>query len=63
MMGGDSQIGFVSDLDGINQMIQELEIAGKYEYLIETLCKNYTEEQVHRFMSRNWREFKIYKRM
>jgi membrane dipeptidase len=56
-MGGESHVGFGSDFDGIEKWINGLENARKYEYLIETLCKNYTEDQVEKFMSRNWQQF------
>lgn len=58
-MGGETNIGFGSDFDGIDQWIQGLEHSGKYENLIEALCKNYTQEQAEGFLFGNWQQFLI----
>ncbi|MEW9697641.1 dipeptidase [Paenibacillus sp. SI8] len=56
-LGGENHIGFGSDFDGIEQWIEGLEHAGKYENIIEALCKNYSEDQVERILYGNWRNF------
>jgi membrane dipeptidase len=58
-LGGEANIGFGSDFDGIDQWIQGLEHAGKYGNLVEALCKNYKEEQVAGFLHGNWERFLI----
>jgi membrane dipeptidase len=58
-LGGERQIGFGSDFDGIEQWIKGLRHAGQYENLIEALCKNYKEAQVEAFLFGNWRNFML----
>ncbi|MCD1257739.1 dipeptidase [Paenibacillus athensensis] len=58
-LGGEGNVGFGSDFDGIEQWVTGLEHAGCYENIIEALCKNYSEEQVQRFLHGNWRRFLI----
>ncbi|MBA2937757.1 membrane dipeptidase [Paenibacillus sp. CGMCC 1.16610] len=58
-LGGEKQIGFGSDFDGIEQWIKGLRHAGQYENLIEALCKNYQETQVEAFLFGNWRNFML----
>jgi membrane dipeptidase len=58
-LGGESNIGFGSDFDGVDQWIEGLEHAGKYENLVEVLCKNYKEDQVAGFLYKNWHHFLI----
>lgn len=56
-LGGEGNVGFGSDFDGIEQWIQGLEHAGKYENLINELCKNFNDDLVERFLYRNWESF------
>jgi membrane dipeptidase len=56
-LGGELNIGFGSDFDGIDQWIQGLEHAGQYGNLVEVLCKNYKSEQVSAFLYGNWKRF------
>lgn len=56
-LGGELNVGFGSDFDGIDQWIQGLENAAGYENLIEALCKQYSEAQVQRFLHGNWQRF------
>ena len=56
-LGGERNIGFGSDFDGINEWIEGLENAGKYDRLLNALCRHYQEEQVKRFLSGNWERF------
>lgn len=53
-LGGMGQIGFGSDFDGINYYVDGLEHAGKYQNLIESLLKHYTEEEVKGFAHQNF---------
>ena len=52
-LGGEKQIGFGSDFDGINQFVTDLEDASKYPNLINELLKYYSEEQVKGFAYQN----------
>src|SRR5699024_2476599 len=45
-LGGENQVGFGSDFDGIDFVIDGLEHAGKYGRLVETLLKYYPERLV-----------------
>lgn len=56
-LGGERHVGFGSDFDGIEHWIENLENAGKYDNMINELCKRYKEDQVKRFLSENWKEF------
>lgn len=58
-LGGERHVGFGSDFDGIEEWVVGLEHAGRYENMIEALCKHYSEEQVQRFLHGNWRRFLI----
>lgn len=58
-LGGERQVGFGSDFDGIEQWVKGLRHAGQYENLIEALCKNYKETQVEAFLFGNWRNFML----
>ncbi|KRE83115.1 hypothetical protein ASG89_13400 [Paenibacillus sp. Soil766] len=58
-LGGESQIGFGSDFDGIEQWVKDLRHVGDYGNIIEALCKNYTESQVEAFLYGNWRNFML----
>lgn len=54
MLGGEKQIGFGSDFDGIDTFVENLEDAGKYPHLVEALLKHYSEDQVRGFCSENF---------
>lgn len=56
-LGGEKQIGFGSDFDGITTFIKDLEHAGLYPNLINELLKFYPEELVRGFMYDNMINF------
>jgi membrane dipeptidase len=56
-LGGVNQVAFGSDFDGIDQWIEGLENAGRYENIIEELCKQYKYEEVALFCHKNWHRF------
>jgi len=56
-LGGTRRVGFGSDFDGIGQWIAGLEHAGRYDRLVNLLLKHYREEDVERFVYRNWFDF------
>jgi len=53
-LGGEKQIGFGSDFDGISTYVQNLNHAGKYQNLINELLKYYSEKQVQGFAYQNF---------
>lgn len=53
-LGGEKQIGFGSDFDGISDYITNLEHAGHYQNLVESLLKHYSEDQVRGFAYENF---------
>ncbi len=53
-LGGEKQIGFGSDFDGIACYIDQLEHAGQFPNLINELLKHYSEDQVRGFASENF---------
>lgn len=53
-LGGEKNIGFGSDFDGIDHHVKDLEDASKYQNLINELLKYYSVEQVHRFAYDNF---------
>lgn len=53
-LGGEKQIGFGSDFDGITTFVKGLENASKYPVLINELLKHYSEEQVQGFAYKNF---------
>ncbi|HET7579706.1 MAG TPA: dipeptidase [Bacillales bacterium] len=53
-LGGEKQIGFGSDFDGIDDPASGLENYGKYPGLIEALLKRYSEETVKGFCFENF---------
>ncbi|TXC91882.1 membrane dipeptidase [Metabacillus litoralis] len=55
-LGGENQLGFGSDFDGIDVTIEGLHNYACYETLINELQKYYNEELVHKFMYRNFLE-------
>ncbi|WP_226665580.1 dipeptidase [Metabacillus litoralis] len=59
-LGGETQLGFGSDFDGIEVTITGLENYSGYETLINELQKLYSEELVHKFMYRNFFEHMSY---
>nr|WP_068780785.1 dipeptidase [Paenibacillus sp. GM2] len=56
-LGGEKQIMFGSDFDGIDTHIDDLRHAGDYYRWVETLLKHYPEELVKGWMSGNALEF------
>jgi membrane dipeptidase len=55
-LGGEKQIGFGSDFDGIGTYVKNLENSSMYQNLINELLKSYTEEQVQGFAYKNFLE-------
>jgi membrane dipeptidase len=53
-LGGEYNLGFGSDFDGITQTVKGLENYTGYEDLISTLLKYYSETQVKRFLFGNF---------
>ncbi|HLR52886.1 MAG TPA: dipeptidase [Candidatus Avamphibacillus sp.] len=53
-LGGEKQIGFGSDFDGISTYVRDLNHAGEYQNLINELLKHYSEEQVRGFAYQNF---------
>ncbi|GGE64914.1 dipeptidase [Priestia taiwanensis] len=53
-LGGEYQIGFGSDFDGITEMTEGLTSYTDYYYLIESLVKHYSYEQVKNFCYYNF---------
>ncbi|WP_141333913.1 dipeptidase [Paenibacillus sp. tmac-D7] len=53
-LGGERQVAFGSDFDGIDRWIPQLEHAGQFPWLVEALAKRYSDEQVNRFLYANW---------
>lgn len=53
-LGGEKQIGFGSDFDGISTFVDKLEDASTYQNLINELLKFYSEEQVSGFAYKNF---------
>ncbi|GIO24487.1 membrane dipeptidase [Oceanobacillus sp. J11TS1] len=53
-LGGEKNIGFGSDFDGIEYFIDKVTDASCYGYLINELLKHYTEEQVRGFAYQNF---------
>ncbi|GIQ70991.1 diguanylate cyclase [Xylanibacillus composti] len=56
-LGGERQLTFGSDFDGINEWVRGLEHAGCYPQLIEALLRRYSETQVRGFLWENARQF------
>ena len=53
-LGGEKQIGFGSDFDGISTYVEDLNHAGEYQNLINELLKHYSEEEVRGFAFQNF---------
>lgn len=56
-LGGQNNIGFGSDFDGIESHVKNLEHAGLYLNLINELVKHYSEEVVQGFAYNNMQNF------
>jgi len=54
MLGGERNVGFGSDFDGITETVVHVERYEHYEYVINELLKRYKEEQVNNFIYRNF---------
>lgn len=52
-LGGERNLMFGSDFDGIDQWVSGLEHPGAYPNLVELLLKHYSEQQVEGWMSGN----------
>jgi membrane dipeptidase len=55
-LGGERNVGFGSDFDGITNTVKGLNNFREYENLIDSLLKHYTEEQTQRFLYKNFVE-------
>ncbi|TQS74910.1 membrane dipeptidase [Ornithinibacillus gellani] len=53
-LGGETQIGFGSDFDGIVYYVDGLENAAKYQALIEALRNHYSDQQIAGFAYQNF---------
>lgn len=53
-LGGEKNIGFGSDFDGISSTVIGLEQFGAYQNLVEELYKHFTKEQVQGFCYQNF---------
>lgn len=58
-LGGEKNIGFGSDFDGIDQTMEGLKEARDYTHLEEVLIKYYSEELVEKFLFDNWQQVYI----
>ncbi len=56
-LGGERQLTFGSDFDGIKEWVLGLEHAGCYPQLVEALLCRYSEKQVRGFLWENARQF------
>ncbi|PGZ96877.1 diguanylate cyclase [Bacillus pseudomycoides] len=54
MLGGEKNVGFGSDFDGITETVVHVERYEHYEYVINELLKRYKEEQVNNFIYDNF---------
>ncbi len=53
-LGGEKNIGFGSDFDGISQTVTGLEKFRYYGHLVEELYRNFTADQVYHFCYQNF---------
>ncbi|WP_002146132.1 dipeptidase [Bacillus cereus] len=53
-LGGEKNIGFGSDFDGILETVVGVEAYRDYENIINQLCKKYSESTVERFLYKNF---------
>lgn len=58
-LGGQNQLAFGSDFDGVDRHVQGLEHPGKYAYLADALLRHYPESLVRGFMGDNAIRFLI----
>lgn len=54
MLGGEKNVGFGSDFDGITETVVHVQRYEHYENVINELLKRYKEEQVNNFTYRNF---------
>lgn len=55
-LGGEKNIGFGSDFDGMPEMAVGIEAYRSYEHIINELCKRYSEASVRNFLYDNFVE-------
>ena len=55
-LGGENNIGFGSDFDGILETVVNVSTYGEYENVINELCKHYAASTVERFLYDNFVE-------
>ncbi|MED4270222.1 dipeptidase [Geobacillus stearothermophilus] len=53
-LGGENNVGFGSDFDGITETVSGLETVKQYDQLVNELYKHYSAEQVSRFLFGNF---------
>jgi membrane dipeptidase len=53
-LGGEKNVGFGSDFDGISTTVLGLEHFGKYNHLVEELYKHFTDDQINHFCYQNF---------
>ncbi|HLS66009.1 MAG TPA: dipeptidase [Pseudogracilibacillus sp.] len=56
-LGGAQQVGFGSDFDGIDEVVNRLEHAAHYEVFIDELLNYYSEELVRQFCHQNFENY------
>lgn len=56
-LGGERNVGFGSDFDGISNWVYGLEHPGLYRNIENDLLKRYSIAQVEAFLGRNWKRF------
>ncbi len=57
MLGGEKQLGFGSDFDGITETVEGLSSYADYPNLINILQKHYSERQVEGFLYKNFTSY------
>lgn len=55
-LGGEHNVGFGSDFDGITETVSGLETVKQYDQLVNELYKHYSDEQAARFLFGNFYE-------
>ncbi|MFT4416936.1 dipeptidase [Fredinandcohnia humi] len=55
-LGGEYHVGFGSDFDGFSETAKGMENYSCYEVIIDSLLKHYSENQVSRFLYKNFLE-------
>ncbi|MCG6171584.1 membrane dipeptidase, partial [Anoxybacillus sp. LAT_11] len=53
-LGGENNVGFGSDFDGITETVSGLETVKQYDQLVNELYKHYSAEQASRFLFGNF---------